>query len=414
MILPREIIDPDMILSSSSALMEGSLQSSPLPSPKMSPRGGLGNARIESLKRNLLSPRGPNSFIVQSLPASPSMGRKSSPRKKKEKAQSADGYHADGYHKEEQGIPVSLRGRSVTTSPRGNKSTASLSHSLTFIPPSISSRSQTSSRSEGGLPQSLRGFLRQAALNASARRVSGEKQLSPRRGSIKLSPGQLEVLTRNVISQQSSPRSSRVATPLAGSPQGSPVGSPPESPRMPLRSPRKKEHSHQDGIDFHGVDTYGYTPSHWAAYLGYPDVITMLLNRDSSCVNDTDPYGLTPLHIACLMGHHNVVTILISKGNPKVKDLFNRTALHYAALSGSRDCIDALLTSRKDICNLQDNFGRTALHWAVRKGYWECVELLLALGADTTLKDSDENTPLMLARLNEDTDMIKLLNGENY
>lgn len=61
-----------------------------------------------------------------------------------------------------------------------------------------------------------------------------------------------------------------------------------------------------------------------------------------------DAFGRTPLHLACLLGKAFIVNYLLQlKAKRSAAGGFaQRTAMHYAALGGSADCINALLANR--------------------------------------------------------------------
>ena len=56
-----------------------------------------------------------------------------------------------------------------------------------------------------------------------------------------------------------------------------------------------------------------------------------------------------------------------------------------------------------------DDNGRTALHWAALHGKIQVVEALLNAGADKAVKDEDGRTALDLAQYNNHPAIVKLL-----
>ena len=82
------------------------------------------------------------------------------------------------------------------------------------------------------------------------------------------------------------------------------------------------------------------------------------------------------------------------------RDLGGSTMLHWAAGFGVPDVVLALLTTNIGI-NDVDNYGHTPLHWAVLTGSSEIIVGLLEAGADTTIIGIDGQTPVDLAKENE-------------
>ncbi|KAF5336989.1 hypothetical protein D9611_003112 [Ephemerocybe angulata] len=63
--------------------------------------------------------------------------------------------------------------------------------------------------------------------------------------------------------------------------------------------------------------------------------------------------------------------------------------------------------------NQTDEYGYTPLHLACDRGHLEVVKLLLEKGADKSLKDPDEFTPLELAEVAGRSDIVALLSSSN-
>ncbi|OAQ96547.1 hypothetical protein LLEC1_02349 [Akanthomyces lecanii] len=72
---------------------------------------------------------------------------------------------------------------------------------------------------------------------------------------------------------------------------------------------------------------------------------------------------------------------------------YNKTRLIQAAEDGRYDDVEDSLRHGANINNV-DCFGESALHYAAENGHVEIVELLLAQGADRTMIDSSDRTPL--------------------
>ncbi|XP_067662471.1 uncharacterized protein [Haliotis asinina] len=141
-------------------------------------------------------------------------------------------------------------------------------------------------------------------------------------------------------------------------------------------------------------------------------------------VSDADPcqndFGNTPLHVACCTGELAIVGELL----PWYKDLSMRnthgkTPLHIACECGHGVIVDLLLDVmwlRKsfgeefdDFINHQDTVNRsTPLHLASRLCS-QAVTVLIEHGANTTIKDNDGNTPIFVAYLAGQVQIVKYL-----
>lgn len=61
-----------------------------------------------------------------------------------------------------------------------------------------------------------------------------------------------------------------------------------------------------------------------------------------------------------------------------------------------------------------DKNNNTALHYAAGYGRRECVELLLKNGAAVTAENSDGKTPIDVAKLNKQKDVLTLLEKDAF
>ncbi|KAJ4486018.1 ankyrin repeat-containing domain protein [Lentinula aciculospora] len=87
--------------------------------------------------------------------------------------------------------------------------------------------------------------------------------------------------------------------------------------------------------------------------------------------------------------------------------------LHGLAITGDLNKLETLvsLDSEVDI-NALDEFGYTPLHLACDRGSVETVRFLLSKGADTSIKDPDEMTPLQLAQTAGHEGIVELLSNQ--
>ncbi|KAI5070559.1 hypothetical protein GOP47_0014902 [Adiantum capillus-veneris] len=115
------------------------------------------------------------------------------------------------------------------------------------------------------------------------------------------------------------------------------------------------------------------------------------------------------LHHAASAGDAKTLKDLLANGADKhEKDGEGRVALHLACGYGEVECAEALLEAGVPV-DSRDRNNNTALHYASGYGKQECVELLLKCGAAVTLQNLDGKTPLDVAKLNDQTEILKVL-----
>ena len=119
------------------------------------------------------------------------------------------------------------------------------------------------------------------------------------------------------------------------------------------------------------------------------------------------------LRRACQQGDAEEVRGLLAAGcKPAATDeAFERTALHWAALSGDVEVGDLLFThpSTTSLVDAQDLSEFTALHIAAERGHTGFIELLLRHRADPLLRTSAGNTPLHYAAFNNHIEAAQLI-----
>lgn len=90
------------------------------------------------------------------------------------------------------------------------------------------------------------------------------------------------------------------------------------------------------------------------------------------------------------------------------EDSEGRRGLHFACGYGELQCAQALLEAGAAVDAVDKN-KNTALHYAAGYGRKDCVALLLESGAAVTLQNLDGKTPIDVAKLNSQEDVLKLL-----
>ncbi|ETI32872.1 hypothetical protein F443_20395 [Phytophthora nicotianae P1569] len=80
-------------------------------------------------------------------------------------------------------------------------------------------------------------------------------------------------------------------------------------------------------------------------------------------------------------------------------DHLGRTALHWAALSGSDEVLSLLLRNGASVDQQDTLDGLTALHYAAFYGHIKSTRLLVGAGASMTIMDNRRMNPLQLTEM---------------
>eukprot|EP00794_Sanderia_malayensis_P000302 gene302-929_t len=138
------------------------------------------------------------------------------------------------------------------------------------------------------------------------------------------------------------------------------------------------------------------TPAHLASLHGRADVVSALLNRDASTINDIDKKGNAALHIAASNGHVETMKVLLHAG-ASINDRNTKllTPLDCAACNGEVEAAKVLL-DRKASVDPMYKYGMTPLLYASQNGHGKMVELLLQT-CDISLIDQSGRNCLDLA-----------------
>lgn len=119
------------------------------------------------------------------------------------------------------------------------------------------------------------------------------------------------------------------------------------------------------------------------------------------------------MHLALMYGvryQAKTVSTLIKAGaDVNAEDNFGQRPLHLACRS--IECCELLLAHGATL-DVKTSKGITPLHLAVSYGQHEIVRLLINRGADTTVRNILNQTPMDVAVEKEDLTMIELLKRE--
>ena len=174
-------------------------------------------------------------------------------------------------------------------------------------------------------------------------------------------------------------------------------------------------------------DSYGRTPLHYAAQLGFVCICEVVLKHmqqwgqldnlnglESSDWQDSD--GWAPLHLGVLGGHPQTTNALLDvdrTSSPRRLGPKSSAALALAVKANFVAIVQLLVDAGVDI-NYQDEQGETALHIAARFGHDTCAEILLAgsAGQQADMELAEKTfawTPLFIASVDGHLGVVELL-----
>ncbi|XP_043824017.1 ankyrin repeat domain-containing protein 26 isoform X2 [Dromiciops gliroides] len=160
--------------------------------------------------------------------------------------------------------------------------------------------------------------------------------------------------------------------------------------------------------DLNEPDKMNRTPLHLACANGYPDVVSVLVQRRCQ-LNIRDNDHRTPLIKAVQCQQEECTRILLEHGaDTTLTDSNNNTALHYAASGLNKGIAAKLLKSKTDI-EAQNKDGYTPLLLAITENNHDMVEFFLKNGANVNASDNSKRTALMIAVSGEPTGIVSLL-----
>jgi hypothetical protein len=120
---------------------------------------------------------------------------------------------------------------------------------------------------------------------------------------------------------------------------------------------------------------------------------SMLSYAQTNIIED----NISPLMYASYWGLLDIIEALLSRGaDIDMENDLGKSALHFAAI-GNKAPVVAYLCSNGAKVDKQDNDGNTALHRACDWGSQQASKELIKFGADTTLQNHLNATPLQYA-----------------
>uniref|UniRef100_G3VUW0 Uncharacterized protein n=1 Tax=Sarcophilus harrisii TaxID=9305 RepID=G3VUW0_SARHA len=156
------------------------------------------------------------------------------------------------------------------------------------------------------------------------------------------------------------------------------------------------------------------TPLHLACANGYPDVVSLLIERKCE-LNLLDNDSRTPLMKAIECQQEECATILLEHGaDPNLKDNKNNNALHHIASGQSKFMAEKLIKHNIDIeAKNQVEEDLTPLLLAIIRNNIKMADILLKNGANVNALDNYKRTALMIAVSVESIDLVTLLLQNN-
>jgi Ankyrin repeats (3 copies)/Ankyrin repeat len=177
------------------------------------------------------------------------------------------------------------------------------------------------------------------------------------------------------------------------------------------------------------TDIFFYLPAKLIAQIGNKRgllLIQAIRNGDSineiegfiqrgANINVQDDNGFTALHWATFTEKIDIVSLLLRyNADTNVKSKKGITPLHHAVWNKLTDIINVLLDYSADTrvdTNVKDKHGNTPFHYAIKQcdNKIDVVSPLLGKGADISIRDGDNKTPLEMATGLNYQAVIKLL-----
>ncbi|XP_047128763.1 transient receptor potential cation channel subfamily A member 1 homolog isoform X1 [Hydra vulgaris] len=148
---------------------------------------------------------------------------------------------------------------------------------------------------------------------------------------------------------------------------------------------------------------------HLAVLGSYSAIVKLLLEKGCD-VNQCMDGEETPLHIATVIGNIEIVEFLLLHGaDVEKRNSIGRTALHKAADFGKYEILELLISKNADIDRFDNSYLTPLLLASSRPGNQKTIQTLLKCGAQVDLTNTEEQTALHIAVINNNVDGVELL-----
>jgi len=144
------------------------------------------------------------------------------------------------------------------------------------------------------------------------------------------------------------------------------------------------------------------------------NLVTELIKQKVD-VNQLDSAGDAPVVQAAYLGYNQILKLLLQAGADvtAVDPGMKATALHAAAYAGRVEASKLLIEYKIDIDKQGPYNGYTALHDAVWQNNVEVAKVLIDAGANLTIKSQSGQTALEFAKTKKHTKIVEMIEKKN-
>ena len=162
------------------------------------------------------------------------------------------------------------------------------------------------------------------------------------------------------------------------------------------------------GVDLQRPESTGWTPLHLC--YDEPESASFLLKNGADVNSVTDTYGYTPLILAVIHDSREVVKALLEAGSNinHQSEIEKASPVHYAAYHNREEVLHILIEYNPEV-DLVDKDGDTALNCINSETSLGIAKILLNGGADPSIRDKEQDTPLCTAVWRKNSEIVKYL-----